>query len=305
MRVTRAHTTLNRELSGTVLANEPMSRHTTYRVGGPADLFVTCDSVADLALALRVLAEDDVAYVVLGKGSNVLVSDEGYRGAVLLLGRGFKRHGLEGEHLQAGAGVSLAALVQDAFSRGLSGLEFAVGIPGSVGGALAMNAGSREQWIGDIVESVTLYVPGEGLVAVRGAEIEWGYRTTDLPSRGVVVECTLHVSDGDKASIRRTMESNFTRRKTSQPLGRPSAGSVFLNPVGDSAGGLIESAGLKGERIGGAVVSDVHANFILNDGGATASDVMRLIRRVRSAVKETHGIELQTEIRFLGSFEEA
>ena len=171
-------------MSGAVREREPMTRHTTFRIGGPAAVLLECDTVADLACATTVLSEEGVEWTVLGKGSNVLVSDSGYEGAVLVLGKGFKRHAIEGEQLRTGAGVILGAVVQDAFKAGLSGLEFAVGIPGTVGGALAMNAGSRDEWIGSIVESVTLFVPGEGLVGVRGPEISWAYRWTDLPVAG-------------------------------------------------------------------------------------------------------------------------
>jgi len=280
-----------------------MTRHTTYRIGGPAALFVECASVADLATATDVLADEGIDWRVLGKGSNVLVADDGYDGAVIVLGRDFKRHALDEGHLRTGAGVILAAIVRDAFSEGRTGLEFAVGIPGTVGGALAMNAGSREEWIGAVVESVTLFVPGEGLVGVRGPEIAWGYRTSGLQGRGIIVEAVLRAEPGDGDQIRRTMEASLRRRKRTQPLSMPSAGSVFVNPEGDSAGRLIEAAGLKGARVGGAAISDVHANFIVNAGGATAADVLALVRLVRDTVKEAHGIELTPEVRFLGSFD--
>ena len=293
---------LRQAMSGVVREREPMTRHTTYRIGGPAKLFLECDTVADLACATAILADEGFEWIVLGKGSNILVSDSGYHGAVLVLGKGFKRHAIEGEQLRTGAGVILGAVVQDAFKAGLSGLEFAVGIPGTVGGALVMNAGSRDEWIGSIVESVTLFVPGEGLVGVRGPEVAWEYRGTDLPSRGIVVEAVLRVTESDAVHMRRSMEASLRRRKRSQPLSMPSAGSVFVNPQGDSAGRLIETAGLKGAQIGGALISDVHANFIVNTGGATAADVVELIQTVRDAVKELHGIELRPEIRFLGSF---
>lgn len=289
-------------MTGVVRERELMARHTTYRIGGPTALFVECDTVADLASATSILAEEAVDWTVLGKGSNILVSDDGYDGAVLVLGKGFKRHAIEGEELRTGAGVILGAVVQDAFKAGLSGLEFAVGIPGTVGGALAMNAGSRDEWIGSIVESVTLFVPGEGLVGVRGPEIAWGYRRTDLPARGIVVESVLRVIESDAVHMRRSMEASLRKRKRSQPLNMPSAGSVFVNPDGHSAGRLIESVGLKGARVGGAQVSDVHANFIVNTGGATAADVVELVQTIRDTVKETHGIELRPEIRFVGSF---
>ncbi len=302
MPVAEAYRRLRADLSGSVRRDEPMTRHTTYRIGGPVALLVECATVADLASATSILAEEDVDWRVLGKGSNVLVSDDGYDGAVLTLGRDFKRHSLDGDHLRSGAGVILGAAVRDAFSEGRTGLEFAVGIPGTVGGALAMNAGSREEWIGSIVESVTLFVPGDGLVGVRGPEIDWGYRTSGLQSRGIIVETVLRLVEGDADLIRRSMEASLRRRKRTQPLSMPSAGSVFVNPEGDSAGRLIEASGLKGTRIGGAEVSEVHANFIVNVGGATAADVVTLVRLIRDTVKEAHGIELTPEVRFLGQF---
>lgn len=302
MPLAEAFERLRASLTGPVRRDEPMMRHTTYHIGGPAAILVECASVADIAAATSILGEEGVDWRVLGKGSNVLVADDGYDGAVITLGRDFKRHTLEGDHLRTGAGVILAAVVRDAFSEGRTGLEFAVGIPGTVGGALAMNAGSREEWIGSIVESVTLFIPGEGLVASRGPEIAWGYRTSGLTTQGIIVEAVLRVVEGDADHIRRTMEASLRRRKRTQPLGMPSAGSVFVNPEGDSAGRLIESAGLKGARVGGAQVSDVHANFIVNAGGATAADVIALVRLIRDTVKEAYGIELTPEVRFLGSF---
>lgn len=302
MSVDAAYKRLREVVHGTVRLSEPLARHTTYRVGGPAALFVVCDSIADITASLRILYEEDIEHTVLGKGSNILASDSGYGGAVITLGRDFKRHSVEDGFIRSGAGVILAALVQDAFSRGLSGMEFAVGIPGTVGGALAMNAGSREDWIGTRVESVTLFDKNHGLTCVRGSEVSWGYRSTDLVGNGLMLECTLRVEDGDKERIQRTMDSSFRRRKATQPVGLPCAGSVFVNPSGDSAGRLIEAAGLKGVRVGGACVSSVHANFIVNDSGASARDIWDLIQQVRDTVREVHGIELQSEIQLLGTF---
>lgn len=300
-----AYPRLVAECSGVVHRGEHLARRTTYRIGGPADLLIECDTLADLAAALCILPEEDVPWTVLGKGSNVLAADAGYRGAVIVLGRDFRHHEVDGQHLKSGAGVSLGVLVQDAFKLGLTGLEFAVGVPGTLGGALAMNAGSRDEWIGSIVENVTLFVPGEGLASVRGSEVAWGYRRTDLPKRGVIVEASIMLAEGDPERVRRTMESSLRRRKQTQPIGKPCAGSVFVNPPGDSAGRLIEAAGLKGATQGGAVISDIHANFIVNTGSATAQDVLELVARVREAVREQHGIELTPEIRFLGEFEPA
>lgn len=284
-----------------VRADEPMSRHTTFRIGGPADLFLECDDVEALALVTRVLEAEGIEWMVLGKGSNLLVSDAGIRGAVITLGPGFRRFRTEGSAIVAGAGAILARLVQEAFTTGLSGLEFAVGVPGTLGGALRMNAGTRDEWIGERVASVTFFVPGVGLTSVHGDEIEWGYRHTRFPVFGVMVEATLALEPGDKDATRAAMEANLERRKRTQPLGLPNAGSVFVNPDGDSAGRLIEAAGLKGMRVGGALISDVHANFIVNTGDATAADVLALIDRVREVVLQAHGIELTPEIRVIGA----
>lgn len=305
MSLAAALNSLRQELSGPVREAELLARHTSYRIGGPAAIYAECDTVNDLSAALSILTEEGVEWTLLGKGSNVLASDAGYDGALLALGRDFKKHTVDGEHIRSGAAVSLAAVVQDAFGRGLSGLEFAVGVPGTVGGALAMNAGSRDEWIGAIVESVTVFAPGTGLTCIRGSEVRWAYRSTDLPRRGVICEASLRVEPGEPERIRRVMEASLNRRKKSQPLGLPSAGSVFVNPEGDSAGRLIEATGLKGRRIGGAQVSEIHANFIVNTGGASAADVIALIRLIRETVEDMYGVELKPEIRFLGSFDEA
>lgn len=288
---------------GLVRRDEPLAKHTTFRIGGPADLWVECEHVDMLTRVVEVLDAESVPWMVLGRGSNILASDRGVEGAVIVLGEGFRRHRVAGDHLVAGAGATLAVLVQEAFRRGLGGLEFAVGIPGTLGGALAMNAGSREEWIGSVVGAVTMFVPGKGLLSVHGEEIEWGYRFARYPVGGIIVEATLVLSSGDTEGIRATMEASLTRRKRSQPLGMPNAGSVFVNPEGDSAGRLIEGAGLKGTRVGGAAVSEVHANFIVNDGGATAADVLALVKRIREAVRQTYGVELTPEVRTIGRFE--
>lgn len=305
MSVEEAFRRLSGSLDGDVRRDEPMARHTSFRIGGPAALFIVCDTLKDLRLVTRVLSEEDVPFTAVGKGSNLLVADAGYAGAVVTLGRGFMRHTVDGERLEAGAGTGLAFVVQEAFREGLEGLAFAVGIPGALGGALAMNAGSRDEWIGDLVESVTVFVPGEGLRRLRGSEVDWGYRTSSLASEGIIVETVLRVRSGEPARIRAEMDRNFRMRRNTQPVGKASAGSVFKNPGDDSAGRLIEEAGLKRARLGDAAVSSVHANFIVNEGDATASDVLGLVRRIQMTVKEIHGVELRPEIRFLGRTEEA
>jgi UDP-N-acetylmuramate dehydrogenase len=296
---------LGRRISGEIKFSEPMARHTSFRIGGPVDIFCVCDTLADLTEVTRVLGEEGVPWTVVGKGTNLLVADEGYSGAVIVLGKEFARHSVEAATVKAGAGCILAYVVQDAFSRGLGGLSFAVGIPGTLGGALAMNAGSREEWIGSVVESVTVFTPESGLARVRGPAVTWGYRVTDLPARGIIVEAVLALQQADVTDIRRKMEMSLNRRKKSQPMGVASAGSVFRNPEGHSAGRLIEDVGLKGTRHGGAVFSQVHANFIVNDGGATASDVLALLRKAQMCVRDTYGIRLEPEIRFLGRFDGA
>jgi UDP-N-acetylmuramate dehydrogenase len=177
-----------------------------------------------------------------------------------------------------------------------------VGIPGTLGGALEMNAGAHGAWIQEIVDAVTLFSPDAGLIRLRGDEIPWTYRGSGLSRRGIIVEGTLRVRAGDSVRIRAEMERNFEIRKETQPVGKPTAGSVFVNPEGDHAGRLIEAAGLKGCRIGGARVSPVHANFIENTGEASADDIVRLIRKIQMTVKDIHDVELRPEIRFLGTF---
>ena len=300
-----AYCDLEGSIKGTVLVDEPMARHTSFRIGGPASLFIECACLADINRTLEVLNAHDLSWCVIGKGSNLLVSDEGFLGAILTLGSEFKYFSFpdegEGEQLLvAGAGVILSNLVQGAFKSGFSGLEFCVGIPGTLGGALFMNAGSSSEWMGNVVDSVTVLRPDEGLVLYEGHELPWTYRKSGIPVGEFIVEGRLRVKKGHLPSIRAKMEASLKRRRKSQPLTVPSAGSVFRNPPNASAAELIDSLGLKGFAVGGARVSEVHANFIVNDGRATASDVVDVIVYIRERVKEEYGQELQPEIRFIG-----
>ena len=286
-----------------VTEDERLARHTSYRIGGKADLFVTCHSYHALRRAVAVLDREKVPWVIIGKGSNLLVADEGYRGAVLCLGREFQRTvvGEDGCTLTVGAGVMLARLVNDALSRGLSGLEFGVGIPGSVGGAISMNAGTREEWIGSLVEDVVTLDPASGGIKhYAGSEIAWGYRECGLPRNEIILECVLKLTPAPKADIRERMERYLARRRRTQPMGRASCGSVFRNPEGMSVGKMIEDCGLKGFSIGGAEVSPVHANFIVNNGTASAADVAAVIKHVHGKIREAYGVELRPEVKFLG-----
>ena len=259
---------------GDVYPSEPMARHTMYRIGGPARFYVQVASVGALKRLVTVCEESRVPWVAIGRGSNLLVADEGYPGVVITLGRDFRicRYDEDAHSFCVGAGVPLSSVVQEAFRRSLAGFEFAVGTPGTVGGALRMNAGSRDEWIGSRVVSVTTLSPGKGLVRRDGDQIAWGYRSSSFASDEVIVECELSVEPADPFFIRGKMEASHARRKKTQPLSLPSCGSVFRNPEGAPVGALIEEAGLKGLRIGGAQVSEVHANFIVNMQHMTAAD---------------------------------
>lgn len=285
-----------------VLENEKLARHTSYRIGGPASLVVTCHSYHALNRAIETVNAEGVPWVILGRGSNILVSDDGYRGVVIMLGREFGRTvaSEDGCSLAVGASTVLMRVVNDAYARGLSGLEFAVGIPGTIGGAINMNAGTRSEWIGSVVKDVVTYRPGAGLRHYDQEDIAWGYRRCGLPAGEIVLEATLGLSPAPKQDISAKMDRYLSRRRRTQPMAAASCGSVFRNPPDASAGKLIEDCGLKGFCIGGAEVSTVHANFIVNKGTATAADVLKVIRTVRGKVRETYGVELQTEVKFLG-----
>ncbi|MEC4176402.1 UDP-N-acetylmuramate dehydrogenase [Adlercreutzia sp. R7] len=285
---------------GDVYPNEPMSRHTTYRIGGPARFFVRVNSVGALTGLVDVCATEGVPWVAVGRGSNVLVADGGFAGVVVALGRDFRTTRFEDGRFLAGAGASLSSVVQDAFRRNLGGFEFAVGTPGTIGGALRMNAGSRDEWISSRVVTVTTYRPGRGLMRLRGDDIAWGYRTSSFAPDEVILECELAAEEADPFVVRDKMEANLARRQQSQPLSEPTCGSVFKNPEGASVGRLIDELGLKGTACGGACISPLHGNFIVNRGGATAADVRTLMDHVRARVQEAHGIDLAYEVRLVG-----
>lgn len=285
-----------------LIEHERLARHTTYRIGGRAALFITCHSYHALRRALTVLDREGVPWVIIGKGSNLLVADDGYDGAVLTLGREFSRTVLaeDGVTMTVGAGVILARLVNEAYTKGLSGLEFAVGIPGTLGGAISMNAGSRTEWISSVVEDVVTFKVGEGIRHYAAGDVTWGYRETSLPRDEIVLEATLRLTPGSKADIREKLERNLNRRRHTQPIGSATCGSVFKNPPGRSVGKMIDDCGLAGFSVGGAEVSTVHANFIVNTGTATAADVAAVIKHVYGEVRDVYGIELQPEVKFLG-----
>lgn len=295
-----AYISLSGAIDAEVLRDEPLSRRTTYRIGGPADLFVTCHTYAALSRTLATLEREHVEWVILGRGSNILASDEGYRGCVIKLGREFSKISFDGDLVSCGAAATLPKLVSETQARGLSGLECCAGVPGTVGGAISMDAGSRHEWIGRQVRDLVTLRPGEGMHRYGGSEIEWGYRWSSLPTSEIILEATLALKPDDKARIAQDIDRRLARRRRTQPMGKPSCGSVFRNPGDRSVAQMIDSLGLKGYSCGGAQVSEVHANFIVNNGGATAEDVLSVMKRVHDAVEAGYGISLTPEVKTLG-----
>lgn len=283
-----------------VLENEPMSRHTTFRVGGPADLMFLPASSEELCAALRMASENGVAVQVLGNGSNLIVRDRGIRGLTIVLGEHYSDIRVEGNRLYAQAGALLSRVSMAAMEAGLSGLEFASGIPGTLGGGCAMNAGAYGGQISDVLETADVLLGGEVRTLTR-AEMQMGYRTT-LPLRegGVVLGACFELKQDDPAEIHARMKELNARRRDKQPLNLPSAGSTFKRPEGHFAGALIEGSGLKGCTIGGAQVSEKHAGFIVNIGGATANDILALIAHVQKVVKAETGVDLEPEVKIMG-----
>lgn len=284
-----------------VLVDEPMGRHTTFEIGGPADLFVTPDDVNQVADVLAVCRESKAPYFVLGCGSDLLVSDNGYRGVIISLTEGLTGVSVSGNNLNCQAGVGLREAAETAYKHGLSGLEFACGIPGSIGGACFMNAGAYGGCIADVLTSVDVLLPDGSVTTLDVDELNLGYRKSRIADEGLVVlSATFTLEEADPAEIRVTMDDLTRQREEKQPLEMPSAGSTFKRPEGYFAGKLIMDAGLKGWRHGGAAVSKKHAGFVVNMGDATAADVHAVIEHVQDEVEQQFGVRLQPEVRFLG-----
>jgi len=284
--------------------NEPMSRHTTFGIGGPADVLVDVETPAELRDVLRHARETGVPVHVIGRGANVLVSDEGIRGIVLRLTGGFRTLDFDvaSSTVEAGAGVPLGLLVDESCRRGFFDFCWAVGIPGTVGGAVVCNAGSWGHAIGRFVDEIRLVTPDGQDVILDGDVVDFGYRGTTMAVAGAVVTGVRLglgrlASEGHDAG--RLKAKYLSEKRRTQPLDVPSAGSVFKNPQGEAAGALIDRAGCKGLRAGGAVVSEKHANFIVNESGATATDVLELVEVVRERVGDRFGVELTLELRLL------
>lgn len=281
---------------------EPMSRHTSFRIGGPASFFVSPADEEDLAAVLDVCGEHHILWNILGNGSNLLVSDKGCEGVVISMD-GFTQAQAQGNQIRVGAGTLLSKAAHLALRHSLTGMEFAAGIPGSAGGALVMNAGAYGSEMKDILKT-TRVMTAEGEVLVLDAEaLELGYRTSCIPSRGyIVLEAVFELRPGDPAVIEARMKELASRRREKQPLEYPSAGSTFKRPEGHYAGKLIEEAGLRGYKLGGAQVSEKHCGFVINSGNATAADVIGLCSHVREAVRENSGVELEMEVKRWGEF---
>ena len=280
-----------------------MSGHTTFRIGGPAKIFVTPEDRRELAAVLALCRKEGCPWTILGNGSNLLVSDSGFAGVVIQIGKGFDQIAIEGEQMAAGAGALLAQAARQACRAGLSGLEFATGIPGTIGGAVVINAGAYGSEMKDILLSAQVLTEDGSQREVSAGELELGYRTSSILRNGwIVLGVRLRLQKGDPETIGQRVRELTAARKAKQPLEYPSAGSTFKRPEGFFAGKLIQDAGLKGFQIGGAQISEKHSGFVINRGGATASDVMELCRQVSEKVKAQSGVELEMEVKTLGEF---
>ncbi|MCI5837497.1 MAG: UDP-N-acetylmuramate dehydrogenase [Veillonellaceae bacterium] len=280
---------------------EPMARHTTFAIGGPADLYIEPETEAELAGVLRVATAEDLPVSVLGGGANVLVRDGGIRGLTIGLSRLVRPLYVEGTTLIAAGGVRLTQVSRKAAAAGLTGLEFACGIPGTIGGAVWMNAGAYGGEMCQIVTGVTALTPAGERVEYDREELAFGYRKSRFQETGdIVTEVRLALQEGESEAIRQAMAQYNEQRRHKQPLDHPSAGSTFKRPPGNYAGTLIDRTGLKGLAVGGAAVSTLHAGFIVNRGGATAKDVLTLIAEIRRRVYDAHGVDLEPEVRIFG-----
>jgi len=286
---------------------EPLRRHTSFRIGGPADVWVEVSKPAEIRRLQELAAASRLPLIPLGGGTNVLVSDRGVRGIVMRLGAAFRSMAWSvngsGARVRVGAAVRLTKLVEAAAARSLAGVEFAEGIPGSVGGGLLMNAGAFGGELADVLEAVTGVDPSTGERRLERSALCFGYRKAELPIGFVVTGAEILLRPDDQTAIRERIEAARRRRAARQPVGRPNAGSIFKNPEGHFAGQLIEAVGMRGRRVGDAMVSEQHANFIVNMGRATASDVKHLIDEVADAVWKEKAIRLIPEIKLVGDWE--
>lgn len=289
--------------SDNVRLHEPMKKHTTFRIGGPADYYLCPHSTEELQKILQICRENKLEFFILGNGSNLLVSDKGYRGVVIQLWKNFSDIETEDNTITVKAGAILSKVAAEALEESLTGMEFASGIPGTMGGAVMMNAGAYGGEMKDIIREVTVLTREGELLTLSKEEMNFGYRTSVVKEKGyVVISAVLQLRKGDREEIRKVMDELKERRVTKQPLDMPSAGSTFKRPEGYFAGKLIMDAGLRGFSVGGAQISEKHCGFVVNKGDATAADVLGLIGEVQKRVQEKFGVALEPEVKFLGEF---
>lgn len=291
---------------GTVLTEEPMSRHTSFQIGGPADVFVQPATGDEVRQAICLAKEEQVPFFVVGNGSNLLVSDDGFRGMIVQIGRNLSEITVEGDVIYAQAGALLSRVARTALEHELAGMEFAAGIPGSLGGAVSMNAGAYGGEMKDILTDVEVLTPEGEIKILPVEELDLSYRHSCIFDRNyIVLSAHLHLESGDKTMIKGRMDELAQARRTKQPLEYPSAGSTFKRPEGYFAGALIQDAGLKGYTVGGAQVSEKHSGFVINRGGATAEEVLFLIKQVQKKVKNHFGVTMEPEVRMVGFSDES
>lgn len=286
-----------------VFCDEPMSKHTTFRVGGPADYFVMPKNTEEVQKVVALCQRNAMPYYVLGNGSNLLVSDTGYRGVIVQIYKEMNQIQVEGTTIRVQAGALLSKIGSAALEAGLTGFEFASGIPGTVGGAVVMNAGAYGGETKDILKSATVLTPDGAVLTLYNEALELGYRTSVIAKKDyVVLEAEYELQTGDRETIRARMDELKVQRVTKQPLEFPSAGSTFKRPEGYFAGKLIQDAGLRGFTVGGAQVSEKHCGFVINKGNATAADIRALIQQVSDRVMQEFGVRLEPEVKMLGEF---
>ncbi|MBO1510515.1 UDP-N-acetylmuramate dehydrogenase [Metabacillus bambusae] len=287
---------------GKVLENEPLAKHTTMKIGGPAEIFIEPSNSEDLTKAFRIIKKHNAKWRAIGRGSNLLVADQGIEGVVIKLGLGMDDFELNGETLTVGGGYSIIKLATIISKKGLSGLEFSSGIPGSIGGAVYMNAGAHGADISKILVKAHILFEDGTLEWLTNEEMKFSYRTSILQEErpGICIGAVLKLQKGEKEDIVAVMQKNKDYRRDTQPWNYPCAGSIFRNPLPKYAGQLVEDAGLKGYQIGGAKISEMHGNFIVNAGGATAQDVLDLIDFVKKTIYEKYDVSMETEVEIIG-----
>ncbi len=294
---------VNRFDPSTILWQEPMTLHTSFKIGGPADLFFKPQSIEDLTAMIDLCQKSSIPFYIMGNGSNLLVGDQGYRGVIIQVYRNLSSFSIEGNTVEAEAGILLSKLANRVYDAGLEGFEFASGIPGTLGGAVYMNAGAYGGEMKDIIVSAKVLTQGGDVKTLSNEALELGYRHSALMNEGdIVLSTKMVLVPGEQKVIRAKMDELNFRRKDKQPVEKPSAGSTFKRPVGYYAGKLIMDAGLRGYQLGGARVSDKHCGFVINTGNATSKDVMALIQHIQREVKNQFGVDLEPEVRMIGDF---